>query len=254
MFLNLLHREWQNHYNHFYLNLGSLLLYLILLPLALKKIFPTNLHLEDLVMIPVIAILIIFFMTPIQFAFNLRQEWKNKDLWLHNPAPFWQLIIAKITYYVFVAITLIALIAINLLIILRFAQNTSVIDFIPIIFGTALIILYDLLAFIIFILIAVVLAAFLKRYIGRFAYLLSFIFIVILFWLQLAIEESSFANKYLYNGLNIIDYIPLPKLYEALLYKELKELFYLKDIFINSIIYIAILYFIIKWLERVIKR
>lgn len=195
----------------------------------------------------------LFFLIPIQFALNLRQECKNRDVWLHTPSPFWQLIAAKVVYYLVNTIALFAVIALSLLTSLRLTQNTSVIDFIPIIFSTALISIYDLLTVIIFILIAALLVLFFKRYIGRFAYFLTFVLMSLLIWLQIGLEESSFFKNYIYNGINLLDYMPLPKLYDITIYNELAEFFYVKDIFLNFIIYAVIVHFITKWLERVIK-
>ncbi|MBQ0139811.1 MAG: hypothetical protein KBT36_10970 [Kurthia sp.] len=253
-FFGLLHREWQRHAAHFYLSVVSLIVYLVLIPLTMAKFFPQNWNLEDTVMSHLIAFMVFFVLIPIQLAFNIRQENKQSDIWLHTPAPFWQLISAKLLYYLAIAIIHFGLISISLLTALRIIQDTSVIDFIPIIFTTVFISSIEILSLMIFILLAVVFVLFFKRYMGWLAYIVTIVLMTALIFIELLLEEIGFYNDFIYSGVNLMDFIPLPQAYETTLLIELSDFFYVKDIVLYFIIYAVLTFFVIKWLERVIKR
>lgn len=253
-FLGLVHREWQQHALHLYLNIGSLLLYLVLFPLTMAKFFPQNWNVEDTVMAHLLAFMVFFFLIPVQLTFNIKQENKLTDLWLHTPAPFWQLISAKTVYYFGIAMIQFTLISVSLLTALRLIQDTSVIDFIPIIFTTVFITSIDLFGYIVFVLIAVSFFLFLKRYLGWVSYAVTIALMTTVVFLLFLIEEIPFYTHFLYSGINLIDFIPLPKAYETTLSIELLDFFYLKDIVLNFVMYAVLAVIVIKWLERVIKR
>lgn len=203
---------------------------------------------------PITAVFLLTIIIPFQFANNIRIESNNLDTWLHTPVSFKCLLFSKIAFYLLTTAFLFILIAINVLVFIRIKLNTSVIDFIPIVFTTISLLWLFLFTFLLLMLLVLALYLYLKRYIGRFAYIISFLSLTLFMWIALKIGESTLFVKYFYSGTNLINYIAIPENYHQLIKLELMDFFFVKELVITTLVYLIIGYIGMKSLERVLKR
>lgn len=252
-FFGLLQREWRRDAKEFYLLTLSTILIIWFLPLLTRKVFIFSFYELVLVLLVFTAIFYVL-LIPFLFANSIRKETKQLDLWLHTEAPFWQLLFVKSIYYLLVALVQVVLMIISTFICLAQLNVTSLTSFVPIIFFLS----YKMFESVIFnlplfaLLLGILL--FLKRYIGRFSYLVTGIVLILFIRFNVLLYEFAWYKDWIYTGENLASWIPMPSNFVDILYDMAHEFLYVREIYLGIILFLLLVFISTYSLEKVLKR
>ena len=254
-FWGLFIREWQPYYKWLLSTCIICIGVTVGIPVLIKKYIDASINQDSTIFIMAIIVCILsFLIVCFQFFTNLKHELQRVDIWLHTPAPFYELIGAKGFFSLLTSIILTLIMSIEAVIVASTESDFSLLAQLEFIIGM----IFFSISFL-FSLLPLTLLMFscyvkMKKWIGKLS---IFTVLIILFGIVyglVKITSSALYSKLFLTGKKSGGYIdnfidPIVQVYDATLLVD--DLYWREDL-LNIFISVLMIIVSVKWCKKVV--
>jgi hypothetical protein len=254
-FLGLFVREWQIHYKWLLTTCIICIGVTVGIPLLIKNYIDSSIHQETTIfMMALIVCFFSFIIVCIQFFTNLKRELQHVDIWLHNPAPFYELLGAKGLFSLLTSLILNLIMSFEAVIAASIVSHFSLLTDLKFIVGMTFLSVCVLFCILPFTLLMFSCYVKLKKWIGKFSVITV---LIVLFGIIYGISEitsTSIYNELFLTGMKSSGWIdnsiePITQIFGT---RILGDDVYLREDLLSLIISVLMIIVGIKWCKKVV--